>query len=304
MIGKPTKVSIWDMVKGFSDLGITRGDVLNLKISLKSMGDVENGADGVIDALLRVVGPEGTLVTESFVNSYFFPNLCPTKSLVSSATKSYAGAVANALMRNPGCYFSSHPIHRFAAVGAKAKELMDHHTPRSSAYHVLDEMSQIGGKNLRVGGFDKVIGVGTTHVAITNLGLKQKRLMSGVLFIDEQGERQTFMLNWAGGCAQGFNRMIMSYLDKLEYVKKTKIGDAECMVTMMSETLAHETTLLSQRPDSFFCEDPYCADCRISWAFSPESWSHFLLKCIKNGNYRMALKTIGLQLFSSWHPTG
>ncbi len=295
-------VTIDEMVEGFKKLGIKEGDILNLKISLKSIGKVERGADGVVESLLNVVGESGTLVTESFVNTYYFPRMAGSKAVTTEKTKSYAGAVANALIKRDDCFFSKHPIQRFAAIGARAEELMNNHTPDSEAYNVLEEMSRYGGKNLRVGGFDKVIGVGTTHVAITKLRLRQKRIKSGVLYQDNQGNLKKFMINWPGGCASGFNKMLQGYLPNLSKVQKGFIGNAECLVTDMEETLNYELQLFKEKPNSFFCENPYCVDCRISWKFSKEKWFPFFIKCLKNKNYKNAFKAVGLQVFYSWQP--
>ena len=59
-----------DLITDFKKLGVKRGDFLNVKCSLKSIGDVVGGAKTLIDALLAVVDTEGTIVTDSFVNAY------------------------------------------------------------------------------------------------------------------------------------------------------------------------------------------------------------------------------------------
>ena len=54
------------LVSDFKSLGIKEGDVLLVHSSLSSMGNVEGGADTVIDALLEVLGKEGTLLFPAF----------------------------------------------------------------------------------------------------------------------------------------------------------------------------------------------------------------------------------------------
>jgi len=44
------------LVSDLKNLGVKKGDALNLKISLKSIGHVEGGPVTVIDALMEVVG--------------------------------------------------------------------------------------------------------------------------------------------------------------------------------------------------------------------------------------------------------
>jgi len=58
-----TKEEIKD---GLKRLGIKPGYILLVHSSLSSMGYVEGGADTVIDALLEVVGREGTIVMPTY----------------------------------------------------------------------------------------------------------------------------------------------------------------------------------------------------------------------------------------------
>ena len=47
-------------------LGLKKGDIAGVHSSLSSFGYVEGGADAVIDALLKVVGEEGTVVMPTY----------------------------------------------------------------------------------------------------------------------------------------------------------------------------------------------------------------------------------------------
>lgn len=50
-----------DIKNGLRKLGIKKGDVIGVHSSLRSFGYVKGGAKAVIDALLEVVGKEGTI---------------------------------------------------------------------------------------------------------------------------------------------------------------------------------------------------------------------------------------------------
>jgi aminoglycoside 3-N-acetyltransferase len=51
-----------ELVNGVKELGLEKGDVVLVHSSFKSFGGVEGGPQTVIDALLEVLGEEGTLV--------------------------------------------------------------------------------------------------------------------------------------------------------------------------------------------------------------------------------------------------
>ena len=55
-----------DLKKGFLALGLTAGMKVMVHSSLKSFGYVEGGADAVIDVLMEILTPEGTLMMPSF----------------------------------------------------------------------------------------------------------------------------------------------------------------------------------------------------------------------------------------------
>ena len=51
-----------DIKAGPRTLGLKKGDSVGVHSSLRRFGNVEGGADAVIDALLEVVGQEGNIV--------------------------------------------------------------------------------------------------------------------------------------------------------------------------------------------------------------------------------------------------
>jgi len=295
-------INYYDLCRDFDKLGIKKGDNLNLKISLKSIGHVEGGASTVVNALLDVIGREGTIVAESFVNSFYFPRLMGEKALVTQKTTSYAGAIANEMLKRADSYRSTHPIQKFVAIGKYAKYLTERHTPNSMPYNVLKELSELNGKNLRVGGLDKVVGVGTTHVAITSLGLRERRIKSGVKYINEKGEMKVFMLNWAGGCAKGFNNLMNIYKENGCIISEGLIGNAPSMITDMKKTLECEIELFSKNPKAFLCDDPCCVNCRMSWDFSEKKLMVFISNCIKEKKYKNLIKLLALYLYSQKLP--
>ena len=59
-----------DIVKELKQIGLKRGDAVMVHTSLKSMGYICGGAQTVIEALLEVVGEDGTIMmpTQSWRN--------------------------------------------------------------------------------------------------------------------------------------------------------------------------------------------------------------------------------------------
>jgi aminoglycoside N3'-acetyltransferase len=250
--------------------GVMPGSLLHIKVSMRSVGHVDGGADTLLNAVLDVLGPEGTLVADAFVDSYPLPLSKENQQKVSTlTTPSYAGVFANAMIRHPQMKRSRHPIQRFVAIGARAKELMTAHTPDKNGYRVMEELARLGAFNLNIGA--RVVGVGTTHVAVEKTGLKKRIVPRGRNYLDDNGEIRLFNVNWNGGCAKGFVKFVPLY-EKAGLIKHGKVGNAGTLLTKMAETLKLEQMVLQNDPAFFFCDDRTCKDCRLRWEHSTGNW--------------------------------
>lgn len=58
-----------DIERGLKELGLRRGDVVEVHSSLSSIGQVQGGASTVVDALMNVVGETGALVMSNYPSS-------------------------------------------------------------------------------------------------------------------------------------------------------------------------------------------------------------------------------------------
>lgn len=288
-----------DLISDIKKAGIEAGDILNLKISLKSIGWVEGGAETVISAFLAVIGPQGTIVTDSFVHVKPLKYLKKQVYLTDDKTPSYAGAVANAMLKHLQVKRSKHPIQKFAIIGKHANDFADKHTPQSYAYDVLRRMAEMGAKNIRLGHPDKVVGVGTTHVAIGLLGYQQKRLKYGVHYQANDKSNKLFLVNWAGGCVAGFNKLLPEYKRIGAFLYEGKVGQADIIVSDMKKTLDWELAEGKKNPQFFFCDNPACIDCRLTWKFSSGSlikvmWENIKLRKFDHAIYALLLKFKGI----------
>jgi aminoglycoside N3'-acetyltransferase len=283
-----------DLVRDLRALGVRPGDLINAKVSLKSIGHIDGGADTLLEALLETVGPKGTVVTDSFLDVYPLPLSRENAArLADRSTPSYAGALANALVRHPRAFRSSHPVQKFAAVGAQAEELTAAHGPHSYAYDVLRVMAERGGRNVKIGSEAKTVGVGTTHVAIGLLRFRQKRPRAGRAYA-ENGRVVTFERNWAGACARGFVNFMPHYRRTGGILSEGRVGRGEAKITDMKRTLEVELELLRNDPRMFMCDDPACVECRLSWEFSTGSFPGVVWENLRRGRFhdvRFAIRT-------------
>ncbi|MBN2444907.1 MAG: AAC(3) family N-acetyltransferase [Spirochaetales bacterium] len=105
-----------DLLRHIEEIGIRPEDTLLIHSSMKAIGEVENRADGVLDAFIEYMKP-GLLVFpthtwEQMNNEYTLFNPLTEPSCV--------GILTNLFLKRPGVVRSWNPTHSVAALGADA----------------------------------------------------------------------------------------------------------------------------------------------------------------------------------------
>lgn len=110
-------VSKADLVAGFGKLGLKPGDVILVHSAMRTLGRVQGGADAVIDALLEIVGPSGTLVAPT----YTFAHEAEADPIIDPKTdRAEMGVITETVRRRPEALRSLAFRHSFAAIGRRA----------------------------------------------------------------------------------------------------------------------------------------------------------------------------------------
>jgi len=113
-----------DIVSGFKELGLDRGDIVLVHSSFKSFGGVEGGPQTVIDALLEVLGEEGTLVMPTFNFDFCEQYNRSGKGYFDvENTPSKMGILTELVRKMPGAKRSVIPIYSVAVYGKLADKL-------------------------------------------------------------------------------------------------------------------------------------------------------------------------------------
>ncbi|NEB08116.1 AAC(3) family N-acetyltransferase [Streptomyces coelicoflavus] len=131
------------LADGLRALGVRTGDTLLAHSSLSSLGWVCGGPVAVVRALLDVLGPDGTLVVPTQTGDLSDPALWTSPPVpeewwetVRTATPPYdplitpsrgVGVVPETVRTWPGARRSAHPQTSFAALGARAAEVVAGH---------------------------------------------------------------------------------------------------------------------------------------------------------------------------------
>lgn len=290
-----------DIVADLKKLGVKEGDILNVKVSFKSIGEIDGGVQTFVEALLDAVGESGTIVSDAFVKAKpMIPFSKSARKLSLPNAPSYAGIIANTMIKYPGSKRSPHPIQKFVAIGQKADIVLKHDI-NSKPYSTLHEMCLLGAKNLRVGPPDKVVGVGTTHVAIDLLGYQQNMIRCGVDYIDNN-QKKTFVVNWPSGCKRAFNELLPVYKNMGALIGESNIGNAPGMLTDMASTLKIEMQLGAETPNFILCKHPGCYKCRLTWKHSEGKMLNVIMANVKAKNFKNIASILYLSIFKNYQP--
>ena len=168
----------------FRALGVESGDVLVVHSSMRSLGYVVGGAQAVIDALLDVIGPTGTLTMPSHSGDWSDPARWVNPPVPESwwpviaaecppydpyATPMYQmGVIPQALLARRQTLRSAHPSVSHMALGAQASAVcgshpLDHGFGETSPLARLYELDA------------KVLLLGVGHDSNTSLHLAEHR---------------------------------------------------------------------------------------------------------------------------------
>jgi aminoglycoside 3-N-acetyltransferase len=181
------------IVTDLEHLGLKSGDHVLVHSSLSSLGFVEGGSDAVIDALLEVLGPQGTLLMPSFQQGSEHELLRQGCTFDLRTSPSELGIISETFRRRSGVVRSLSPTHCMAGIGPRAWELLaDHQICRVSVGHgsPYEKLALAEGR---------ILLLGVSHTVNTTLHLVEnthgaptvcRELFNGVV-IDTEGKRWT-----------------------------------------------------------------------------------------------------------------
>lgn len=118
-----------EIVSTLRSLGIREGDDVLVHASMKKIGVVQGGSKRAVAALLKAIGPEGTLLAPAYpMGGAMLEHLsAPGVRLDANHSPSTMGGISEAVRTWPGARRSLHPTHSVAAVGKRAAEYVEGH---------------------------------------------------------------------------------------------------------------------------------------------------------------------------------
>jgi len=175
--------------------------------SLSSFGIVEGGARAVIEAILTVLGPSGTLMMPHILLYITYKGVFDRNDPPLTG----CGAVPDLLRTWPGAVLSLHPSHPVVAVGPDAERLTEGHYRVSPVGKdsPVDRMARMGGQVLLLGVNQRVnttIHTGEAYAGAPYWGQPRTDRPKGLWVIMPDGQKAWVSLPEIPGDSFGFPR--------------------------------------------------------------------------------------------------
>src|SRR5581483_373528 len=259
------------LVEDLRDLGLTEGASVLVHSSLRAIGKMEQGAETLVRAFRRVLGPSGTLMVPTFTFDHsdpagwrhpptspaelerlraeapvFDPETSPTEVR-------WMGVFPEVVRKQPDAKRSHHPVVSFAAVGANAEFLTQNapfHYPLGSESPIA-RLHQLGGKIL-------LLGVGHK----SNSALHLAEVWANVPYIHRSvklktGPRAWTVMHGSPECSEGFGK-IEPLLRQSRILKSGYIGNAPSQLMRVRQLISMAIALLQGDGAALLCDYPEC----------------------------------------------
>ncbi|MGL5061762.1 MAG: AAC(3) family N-acetyltransferase [Microcoleus sp.] len=245
-----------ELIHQLLNLGVQPGGVLVVHTAFSKVAPIDRGPQGLIEALLDVLGARGTLVMPTMTDDDETPfDRAKTPCLG-------MGIVADTFWRSPGVFRSNNP-HAFAAIGGKAAEIIAPHP--IDIPHGLD--SPIG-RVYALDGQVLLLGVGhdantTIHLAETIAGVRY--LCPKYVTIDNNGQPEKYHYREIDHCCENFS-LLDSWLESKQQQVRGIIGYAEARIARSRHIVETALSHLRENETIFLHTDENCNECNEALA--------------------------------------
>jgi aminoglycoside 3-N-acetyltransferase len=237
--------------------GVRRGSILTVHASLSRFGYMLGGPATLVQALLDLLGPRGTLVMPTHSNCAL--GVPPYDARTS---RSNTGAVTEYFRKLPGVLRGAHPTHSVAAFGPHAAELTGAQRPDRTPM----DREGFWGKLVDLKGdvllFCPIRSATLFHAAEAWLKMPQRDLI--VHTLDAQGKRRVYQLPNAPWHVDHFEEHLARPLIRRGVMSVTPLGDSEIYLAPAPAMADISVACLRRHPERALgkngtCACPYCA---------------------------------------------
>jgi aminoglycoside 3-N-acetyltransferase len=231
------------LVEQLETLGVETGGVLLVHTSFRAVMPVEGGPAGLIAALRRALGSQGTLVMPTMTDGESVYDPCSTPSVD-------MGVTAETFWRQAGVVRSSHPGASFAAAGPRAREICAPQplTPPHGPESPPGRVHALGGQVLLLGVQHSESTI--LHVAEAIAGVPYAVSHPCVVVVD--GVPEELLIDETDHCCRGFGA-VDGWLDAAGLQGHGSVGHAAARLFRATDAVRLAVEALRRDPLVFLC---------------------------------------------------
>lgn len=269
------KYSQEELLSNIKALGINSGDTVFVRAGLRKINS--EGRSTFLNALLEVVGKEGTVLTLSFNEHDYWP-FFNENNVFTVDGPTTAGSFPKQIINHPNGKRSLHPTCSYAAIGKNAELILKNHDENATSYLPIKRLIDLNGKMLLTGCLEESPGFTTVHYVQEILGLSKKSILKNLsgIYYSKDGEKKKFFRKDIGGCSLGFGAFYQHYINK-GYLKHGMIGDAHSIIVGAKEAFETELEIMKTQPTYALCRNSQCTMCRATWTYNKKEMFSFII---------------------------
>ena len=240
-----------DLMACLSAMGLNGSETFMVHSSMKSIGQVDGGADTVLDALSKFFS-SGLLVLPAF--TYASVNAHKNPYFYSADTPTCTGILTELFRRRPGVKRSLHPNHSLAALGRDAAEFCAGHEKSKSSFSKVSPFWKLVERKGKV----LLIGVNLNRATIihaiqewADLPILSKEPQIFTV-TDVDGTAYEVRNHYHLGCQWEFFPRALPILLEKNAVKQVKFGDADSLLMDIEQTTEILDAILRKDPHFFY----------------------------------------------------
>lgn len=239
-------------------IGLKEGSHVAVTLSLKRVGFVEGGPDAFIDAVLDVIGSQGTLMMNTYTRLFPLSEIDPAFVFHPETSAPWTGIVTSTLLKRKNAIRSRHPVCSVVAIGRFANYLTEGHDENAKNEHLpYAKLAKIGGYYLCIGIEDRFVAI--RHEAQRRAGLFVVPKFSGVFYKNEDKTKLYILQNAPCTVTQP---KLVPQLVREGIVKRGRIGMASSTIANANELIEAMASILREDPTLNLCSDIFCLECR------------------------------------------
>jgi aminoglycoside 3-N-acetyltransferase len=247
-----------EIIENLREAGLAQGDHVVVTISYGKIGNVLGGPETILESLLEVLGPGGTLVMNTFTENAIPAQMRRNLIFNPSTSVSITGYVTELFRLKPDSVRSSHPMSSIVAAGRYSDFLIKDHD--EDVHWVLPyfKLAKLGGKYLSIGLDDEMVAIRHVGQVINNID-NLIPVYYSTLYRNKRGIIELFYESFP--CVRNLHNVV-PILEKKGVINRGRIGLTTCLIGSAKEIMRETSIILSENPALNLCWDPFCIWCR------------------------------------------